>query len=202
MIVEIIWDANFIRFTVENLLKNIRFERKVIEFMDFNEFNLNINFNIPIQSKRRNLDTLQSPTIILKIETILWLVDFIQKMIDDLEGLINEEKRFQDSKLKAEKKSKVGGERKEYTRFRENLRLISMKQQNYKHFKLIDRLKRINLKFSVNFFKVIVFIAGRNTNTKTSMENLPSQDLSDVQGIQFMVENCWNSAEFVKTEVI
>lgn len=156
--------------------------------------------NIPVFSKRKNLETLKSPTVVIKIETIIWFYDFIIKTVAEIEALQKSSKISEEPEIKLKNIPGKGSERKEYTRFWRNTRLVVMKQSNHKNESFIDKLKKINLKFSFNFFKVIVFIESKNVKQNLELEK-NTKDGADIEGIQFMIENCWAAVEFVKHKV-
>ena len=159
--------------------------------------------------------SLKSPTIVIRIETVLFLVSFVFKTIEDLSKHETTVSSFDKNHKKSKKiYSENYSQKRTYKKLSKNMKLLQTKQKLTDQETEMNQLRTLNLKLSMNYFNVTVFFSndesGKNesfpltrliNHDKEQIFPKINKDTQNVQGFQFVIENVSLDCLLNKTKV-
>lgn len=212
VIFEIHWDAVFKKFTVENLLKNILRENKVLEFLKYKSMGLALSLNFPVAQVKSNGSTgcpLKSPTVVLRIENMLFFYNLVLKTVEDM---VRAEVRLGPGRTQQEQ-TKASSEREFYKSMYKRM----AKTCDYMHRMTQSGpppeeslgLNLISIKVAVNLFNLKLFYKNlsefRSSDSKHEQPQTDKQsgpnEVQMAEGVQLVVENAQVDFVFRKQRV-
>lgn len=207
MIFQFVFDEYFRRLTVENLIKNTVRERNVLKFLAFRSVSANLFVNLPVVSPTNNVSSLRAPSISIRMETVIFLLEYVTKLIEDLKKRNLCPMAASTQSVASKPSAEEGAERRVFYKHVRNLRLLKKKYGSIKEIDDESKFKSINLKVCANFLQLKVFckppaqkpemevtdpsIKSKIPASAFSEPRDPMNPMQNAQaiGMQFVVEN-------------
>lgn len=207
MIFQFVFDEYFRRLTVENLIKNIKKERNVLKFLAFRSVSANLFVNLPVVSPTNNVSSLRAPSISIRMETVIFLLEYMTKLIEDLKKRQICPAASSAQSVTSKPLTEEGAERRIFYKHVRNLRLLKKKYGSIKEIDEESKFKSINLKICANFLQLKVFCKAPpqkpeiEVTDPTIKSKMPASAFSDPRdpmnpmqnaqsiGMQFVVES-------------